>query len=380
MRLTAGHLNRATLQRQLLLGRQEIGVVDAVRAVGALQAQSAASPYIALWNRMTAFDPADLDRAFEEHAIVKATLMRMTLHAVAADDYPALHRAMVHDLRRGRLGDLRFTRAGVSIADADALVPHIRAFAAEARTRAEIEAMITERAGAGAGPPVWWAYRHLGPLVHAPTGGPWSFGDRSSFVAARIEPFDGAREAAIAELIRRYLGAFGPASAADIGQFTTLPQPPIKAALEALADDLDTYEGPDGRRLFDVHGGPLAPEDSPAPPRLLPMWDNVLLAYRDRSRIVPEPYRRVIVKNNGDTLPTVLVDGHVAGVWRPAPGRAGAIEVTAFHPLSAGTWRDLEAEAQSLAALLADRQPNVYGRYAHWWTTLPSAQVKLLAG
>jgi hypothetical protein len=380
MRLTARQLNRATLARQLLLRRRRIEVVDAVHAVAALQAQSPAGPYLGLWNRVSSFDAADLDRAYAEHQVVKASLMRMTRHTVTAEDYPAFHVAMVEDLRRGRLGDPRFTVGGVSIDEADALMPHVIAFAADARTKAELEAMIAERAGTDAGKPVWWAYRYLTPIVHAPTGGPWSFGDRPSYLAARVEPFVGERAAAIAVLIRRYLEAFGPASATDIGMFTMLPQPPIKAGLALLADELVKYEGPDGKPLLDVPDGQWPPEDSPARPRLLPMWDNVLTAYRDRSRVVPEAYRRVIGKNNGDTLPSVLVDGYVAGVWRPAPDANGGIEVTAFHRLDAATWDQLESEARSLVSFLRERQPDVYRRYGHWWKTLPSAEVRMLAG
>jgi hypothetical protein len=108
------------------------------------------------------------------------------------------------------------------------------------------------------------------------------------------------------------------------------------------------------------------------------MWDNVLLAYRDRRRVTPEQYRKVIGRINGDTLPAVLVDGHVAGVWRPAPDGSSGIEVTAFEPLDKETWAALEEEAHDLVAFLADRQPDVYRRYAHWWAKLPSEEVRVL--
>lgn len=108
------------------------------------------------------------------------------------------------------------------------------------------------------------------------------------------------------------------------------------------------------------------------------MWDNVLLAYRDRSRVIPEEYRKLVLRMNGDTLPTLLVDGYVAGVWRPSPDRSDAIEVTAFRALDDATWGDLEVEAGLLVAFLADREADVYWRYAHWWKALPSADVRIL--
>jgi hypothetical protein len=107
------------------------------------------------------------------------------------------------------------------------------------------------------------------------------------------------------------------------------------------------------------------------------MWDSALLAYFDRSRIIPPEYRRVVIRVNGDVLPTVLVDGYVAGVWR---SMETGIEVSAFHPLTDETWTALAAEAADLMAVLADREPLVYRRYAHWWAKLPEADVRLLPG
>ena len=121
--------------------------------------------------------------------------------------------------------------------------------------------------------------------------------------------------------------------------------------------------------------GLIPPEDAPAPPRLLPMWDSVLLAYADRGRVIAPEYRRLVTRNNGDVLPTLLVDGCVAGVWRPADG---GIEATAFLPLAEETWDALEAEAGALVAFLAGRDPAVYRRYAHWWDALPSVEVRVL--
>lgn len=376
MPLTARRLNRATLGRQLLLAREPLDVAAAVRRLAALQAQEAASPYVALWNRLAGFDPADLDAAYADRTVVRATLLRITSHAVHAEDYPAFHNAMVPSLRASRLHDRRFTSSGLTIADADALLPHLLEFAARPRVKAEIEDLLEARL-ADRNPRAWWALRTFAPLWHAPTGGPWSFGPRSSFVAAPVQLPPEDQDASIQWLLRRYLEAFGPATAADFAQFTLLTRAVARDALGALAGELERLEGPDGAELYDVPGGSLPAEDTPAPPRLLPMWDSILFAYFDRSRVIPPDYRRLVIRNNGDALPTLLVDGYVAGVWRPVEG---GIEATAFHRLPEDAWTGLAAEATALTAFLAGRDPAVYRRYRHWWDKLPSTEVRVLPG
>jgi hypothetical protein len=188
MRITARGLNRATLARQLLLRREPIGVVDAVRRVVAVQAQEPASPYLALWNRVARFDPAELDAAFADHQVVKATLMRITLHAVHAGDYRAFREAMDPTLRASRLNS-RFLASGLGIADADALIPELLDYAVRPRSAAEVDAWLGERQGGGPPHPgLKRAMRGYAPLLHVPTGPPWSFGPRATFVAARPRP------------------------------------------------------------------------------------------------------------------------------------------------------------------------------------------------
>ncbi|MEV0345568.1 winged helix DNA-binding domain-containing protein [Nonomuraea sp. NPDC050680] len=377
MRLTARQLNRAALARQLLLRRESLTVADAVRRLVALQAQEAPSPYVALWNRLIDFEAKELDVAFADREVVKATLLRITLHAVHAEDYPYFHTAMRRTLRAARLGDSRFTSSGLSIADADALLPHLAEFVASPRTSAEIEDFLKGRYGEpkrGA----WWALRTFAALHHAPTGGPWSFGARSSFLDAGTTSGPESEDESVQRLVLRYLQAFGPASVPDMAQFTLLKRSVLRLAVQALAGQIEELEGPDGAALFDVPGAPLPAEDTVAPPRLLPMWDSVLLAYSDRSRVIPPEYRTIVIRRNGDVLPTLLVDGFVAGVWRPVEG---GIEATAFHHLDDEAWKGLATEAEALAAFLADRGTTVYRRYGHWWTKqLPSAEVRLLPG
>jgi len=107
------------------------------------------------------------------------------------------------------------------------------------------------------------------------------------------------------------------------------------------------------------------------------MWDSILLAYSVRSRIIPPGYRKLVTRSNGDVRPTLLVDGYVAGVWRPAEG---GIEAAVFHRLPDDAWERLAAEARSLVVFLADREPEVYRRYDHRWSTLPSVEARLLPG
>jgi hypothetical protein len=332
---------------------------------------------VALWNRVAGFDPAELDAALRDQSILKASLMRVTLHAVHAGDHPPFHDAMVGTLRAARLFDRRFTASGLTTADADALVPELIAFASQPRTNAEFEARLRDTLGDLPKPGPWWALRTFAPLVHAPTGGPWSFGPRPSYVAAPVKPRAGEPGASLGWLIRRYLEGFGPATVRDVAQFTLIRVPVIREALASLGGEVIERAGPEGARLFDVPDAPLPAEDTPAPPRLMAMWDSTLLAYADRSRIIPSDYRRLVIRQNGDVLPTLLVDGFVAGVWRPTPD---GIEATAFHALSRADWNALEGEARALRTFLADRDPAVYRRYGHWWKTLPSAEVRLLAG
>jgi hypothetical protein len=179
----------------------------------------------------------------------------------------------------------------------------------------------------------------------------------------------------VQHLVWRVLEGFGPATPKDISSFALLHMPIVRTALDDLGDRVVQLEGPGGVTLFDVPDGPRPDEDTPAPPRLMAMWDSTLLATADRSRLVPPEYRAHVIRRNGDVLPTVLVDGQVCGVWRPVDD---GIEVSAFHDLADDEWAAIAAEARDLLTFLADRDPAVYRKFGRWWAALPTAEVRVL--
>ncbi|ADB32589.1 conserved hypothetical protein [Kribbella flavida DSM 17836] len=374
MVLTERELNRAAMARQMLVAREAVGVEDAVRRVVAVQAQHAASPYVALFNRVAGFDPAELDRAFAEQRVVKASLLRMTLHAVCADEHAHFRAVMMPATATARFAQ-SFAAGGLTAETSRVLAAELLQFASEPRTGAELEAWLGERLGTDAAAQVWWAMRSSAHLLHAPTGGPWSFGQRPVFVAAPwAEVLDA--EKATEVLVRRYLQGFGPASVADIAQFAKITRSRVKVAISALSGELEELKGPGGVTLYDVPGAPRPAGDLPVPPRLMAMWDSVLLAYDDRGRVVPPEYKAAVTRTNGDVLPTLLVDGYVAGVWR---GVESGIEAAAFQHLPDDVWQGLAAEARALSEMLRERDPKLYRSYDRWWNDVPVVETRVLA-
>jgi hypothetical protein len=353
--LTLARLNRATLARQLLLDRAELGVIAAVEQVAGLQAQEPASPYVALWTRLRSFAPADLDRAFRDREVVKATLMRVTVHAVSRRDYLHLLPALQPMLRA-----VRRTGADEPEIDTPALAEAALAWASVPRTNVELRDRLGEAA--------WWRVRRHAPFVHVPSPVPWSFGRRPTLVAAPAwlgDPFASPADA-VAHVVRRHLGAFGPATRADIAAWSGSTVRHLRAGIDALvaAGEVRRFEDEAGRELLDLAGAPIPPEDVPAPPRLLPMWDSVLLAHADRTRVIADDDRAIVIARNGDVLPTFLVDGRVAGLWwTESNGGRTRIALEPFRHLAPGDRKALEDEGGRLAAFLEPLEPAAYGRY-----------------
>ena len=372
--LTAAELNRATLARQLLLRREPLDVPTAVSRLCAIQAQAPASPYLALWSRIQDFAAADLDRALDAGAVVKSTLLRATLHLTAAEAHPLFWAAIAAHLRRARAGPPVVSALGVTDEQLTAAQDAALAHAAAPRSAPALNAHLREIVGPVADPGWWWAVLPFARVVRVPDATPWRFGPRVTYrTAAGPEPA-GTQQEALQYLVRRYLRAFGPATLKDIARFTRLAMVSVRAAVAACSD-LVTRDGPRGEQLYDVPGAPLPAGETVAPPRFLPMWDSILLAHADRTRHLSDEDRKLVVRQNGDYLPTILVDGLVAGLWLPGPD---GIEVTAFRDLDPATWAALDTEAQALQAFLAPREPTAYARYRHYLPQLPPMETRVL--
>jgi hypothetical protein len=367
-------LNRATLARQSLLSPAPAGlaVPAAIAAFGGLQAQEPASPYLALWTRMTAFAAAELDAAFAARTVVKGTLMRSTLHAVSAADYAALQPAVAPMHQAIRRQDRQRPPDPAHLAR---LAAAAAAFTTQPRQLRELRDHLATHAGdVDPDEVVWWLRRHM-TFLHAPTPDlAWSFGRRPRLVEAGAWLGGGAifadEPAALEHLVRRYLAAFGPATVADIGAWSGLAVGRLRPTIDALDRAGSLWHARDerGRALVDLPEAPRPPAATPAPPRLLPMWDSILLAHADRTRVISDADRATVIARNGDTLPTILVEGRVAGLWWADEGRGGrtTIAIEPFRPIPAVARRALEAEGERLAAFVAPFEPRVYARYGRW--------------
>ena len=351
-RLNRGELNRATLARQLLLERIPLDVRTAVHRLGALQSQRPRAPYVALAARLEGFEREDLSRALHDRTVVRATLMRETLHLVTAEDYPHDAVAMALHFRTLRAQHLP---AGVDMKRVVELAGHAAEALAEPLEATALRPILAKLEKEMADDRVWRRVRTNAPILHVPGEEPHAFGPRNRFVAAAA--WLGAVEAEEADgltrLVRRYLAAFGPASRADVAAFTGLAVASISPALDALGPDLERLTDERGRELYDLRGAPRPPADTPAPLRLLGEWDNVLLAHADRTRMFDDETRKRVIRKNGDVLPTILLDGVVAGRWWWRRKKdVATLEATPFVKLTKAVKAELEREAALALAVL----------------------------
>lgn len=344
--LTTRQLNRATLARQLLLEREEISVLDAVERLCGLQAQEPGPPFLALWSRVAEFRDAELRQALHERAVVRATMMRGTLHLAGAADYAAFRAPLQPVLSRAMTGALRERAEGL---EPEAVLAVARTLLEErARTFDELRTLLQEAFPKVDHRALGYAVRMLLPLVMVPTDDRWAFPRVADFTLAErwLERSLSAEEAP-EELVLRYLAAFGPASAADVQTWSGLQG--IKAVLDDLRPRLTVFADERGRELFDLPEAPRPAADTPAPPRLLPEFDTLLLAHADRARVIAEEHRPAVVTKNLRVRATFLIDGFVGGTWEIKRTRRGAtLTIAPFASLSKREAAALRVEAESL--------------------------------
>lgn len=349
--LTLRELNRALLARQMLLERQKVGVVPAVERLGGLQAQWAPAPYVALWTRLKGFERDQLTKAIDKGELIKATLMRATLHLVSRREYPAYSLATLD----GRFGAWR-PPGGPLIADLERMHADVMKFAAKTpRTRAEIREHITEHMPKSANDERlrnWflWAAVATSGLVWHPEGA--HFEHRQ--LARHVAPPAALRKAPKADeaydlVVRHHLGAFGPASVADIATWSSIRMPHIRAAL-ARIKDLVRFRDERGRELFDLRRAPRPPADMPAPARFLARFDAAILGHdaAERTRILPAEYKKQVIFS-AEVWTTFLVDGFVAGRYKLGATKKDAVlELQPFKPLKKADKAALVEEGEKL--------------------------------
>jgi len=355
--LSLRELNRAMLARQLLLGRANIGVVPAIERLAALQAQWSPSPYIALWSRLVDFRREKLWSAIERHDVIRARLMRGTLHLVSARDFYA-YAVATQDLQRGAWNRLQIGN-GVDPKKVAALAI---AFARKPRPKEEVLEHVQARIGGALGGPFsWLVWRFVSAhadLVTAPPGGHWEYGGTDApYVAASHWIARGARppeEDALETLVRRCLAAFGPATLADIAQFAGQVPPRVRPTLERLAPKLRTFSDEKGRLLYDLPRAVRPGADVPAPVRFLPRYDELLISYKHRDRVIAPAHRRAVYTKNAIVEAVFTVDGFAAGTWGLVRTKGEAIlRVAPFARLPPRERAAVEAEGRDLLSFLA---------------------------
>ncbi|RZS34255.1 winged helix DNA-binding protein [Herbihabitans rhizosphaerae] len=305
--LTLRELNRATLDRQLLSRRHDVSAVEAIGRIAGLQAQEPWPPYLSLWARLSEFDRDELTRALEERTVVRSSLLRGTQHMVTAEDYLVWRPLVQPVFDRVWRGGFRRMMDGVEPTE---ITEAARALLAERpMTRPELRRALVQR-WPDVDPAALTATVQLTlPLVHPPPNGTWGSSGATPFALAESWLGRVPAEASVAELITRYLAAFGPASTKDIQAWCGLTR--LREVVERL--DLVTYRDEDGRVLYDLPDAEL-PEDTALPVRFLPSFDNVLLAHDDRRRMMADHIRKRVIIGGG-VESTVLVDGTVAAMW-----------------------------------------------------------------
>jgi Winged helix DNA-binding domain len=354
-------LNRTILARQMLLQRESLPVPAAIERLAGLQAQLSLPPYVGLWTRLHDFKRESLSGLIENRQVIKATLMRATLHLFTAADYVKFRMTLQQVL----------DQAGAAIAkrrggdfDRDKLLEAARRFIGEKpRTFAEISDMATRLMPGQDVGAMRYTVRTQIPLIQVPITGGWSYSNRPEFILAEswlgrpVSPKDNLRE-----LILRYLAAFGPASVTDAQTWLGLK---LKDAFEKLRPELRTYRDDGRRELFDLPDLALTDGDQPAPARFLPEFDNLLLSHSNRARVIADEYRSRVYLPGLRVAATILVDGFVRGAWKIEKTKTAAtLVIEPFDTLTKKDRAALSEEGERLVRFIEANARSFEVRFA----------------
>jgi hypothetical protein len=336
----------------MLLSRQRLDVVDAVERLGGLQAQWAPAPYVALWTRLAGLTRERLTQAIDRGDLIKATLMRATLHLVSAREYPAYSTATLD----GRFGAWR-PPGGPLLADLETMHASVLRFAAKTpRTREEVQEHIAQHVPKSATKDArlrsWFLFAALATsgLIWEPASARFEYRQLARFVTppaklrTKVKP-----DSAYDLVVRHHLAAFGPASVQDIATWSSVRVPHIRAALGRITD-LKRFQDERGRELFDLARAPRPPAETAAPIRYLARFDAAILGHdsAERTRILPERYKKQVIFS-AEVWQTFLVDGFVAGRYRlSATTKEASLALEPFRPLRRADRAALVEEGERL--------------------------------
>jgi len=346
--LSTRELNRALLARQLLLERSRQSLPSTLESVAGLQTQYAPSGYIGLWSRLEDFRRSSLTKSLEQKRAIQASLMRVTIHMVSKRDY-VLFSAGIREANRKSW--LSIQRHAVEADDMKKVAVLLRKHLEKGPLRRTELVKLTMEAG---WPRIAWSGAGLWlDMVRVPPSGTWERRRADLYGLAEdwIGPLDTATEdEGLEHLLTRYLRGFGPATLNEAANWAGVPGSMLQAVSERLR--LRRFRDEQGKELLDLPRAPLPDPDTPAPVRFLPTWDATLLVHARRTQILPENYRKLVFHTKTPhSVPTFLVDGAVAGTWRYEEGK---LNLNPFGPLSKPTLRELNDEAEQLAAFHAD--------------------------